>query len=113
MHLTDSAAPTVVRTTRLAVTGSNLGGTSPLPAYRPVRAMTTTSLSADAPAPMRERVARGRLASPLPYGVQRDYDHADHRLELPAIVLDNGVLRATVLPTLGGRVWSLRDLRAD
>ena len=24
-------------------------------------------------------------------------------------MLDNGVLRATVLPTLGGRVWSLHD----
>ena len=113
MHLTDSAPPTVVRATRLAVPGSNLGADSTLPAYQPVRAMTTTSVSADASPQMRERVARGRLTSPLPYGVQSDYDRADHRLDLPAISLDNGILRATVLPTLGGRVWSLHDLRAD
>lgn len=113
MHFTDSAATTTVRATRLAVTGSNLGGQSPLPAYEPVRAQATTALAADAPAAMRERVARGRLNSPLPYGVQRDYDRADHELDLPAVTLDNGVLRATVLPTLGGRVWSLRDLRTD
>lgn len=113
MHYTDSAATTRVRATRLAVSGAFLGPTSPLPAYRPVRAMTTTSLAADAPDGMRERVARGRLHTPLPYGVQSDYDRGDHPLELPSITLDNGILRATVLPTLGGRVWSLRDLRAD
>lgn len=113
MQLTDCAATTTIRATRLAVRGSDLGPTSPYPAYEPVRAMTTTSLTADAPDEMRERVARGRLHTPLPYGVQRDYDRADHELELPAVVLDNGVLRATVLPSLGGRVWSLRDLRAD
>lgn len=78
-----------------------------------MRAMTTTSLADDAPDAMRDRVARGRLHTPLPYGVQSDYDRGDHPLELPSITLDNGILRATVLPTLGGRVWSLRDLRAD
>ena len=113
MHFTDSAATTRVQATRLAVPGATLGPTSPLPAYRPVRAMTTTSLAADAPDAMRERVARGRLHTPLPYGVQSDYDRGDQPLELPAVTLDNGILRATVLPTLGGRVWSLRDLRAD
>lgn len=113
MHFTDSAAVTRVRATRLAVRGATLGGSSPLPAYRPVRAVTTTSLGADAPAAMRERVQRGHLHTPLPYGVQSDYDRGDHELELPAITLDNDVVRATVLPGLGGRVWSLRDLRAD
>lgn len=111
MHLIDSAAPTAVRATRLAVVGANLGSESPLPAYRPVRAMTTTSLAEDAPGAMRERVARGRLTTPLPYGVQSDYDRTDRPLELAAVTLDNGILRATVLPGLGGRVWSLRDLR--
>lgn len=113
MHFTDSAATTSVRATRLAVPGATLGPTSPLPAYRPVRAMSTTSLAADAPAAMCERVARGQLHTPLPYGVQSDYDRGEHPLGLPTITLDNGILRATVLPTLGGRVWSLRDLRAD
>lgn len=113
MHFTDSAATTRVRATRLAVPGATLGPTSPLPAYRPVRAMSTTSLAADAPAGMRDRVARGRLHTPLPYGVQSDYDRDDQPLELPAITLDNGILEATVLPTLGGRVWSLRELRTD
>lgn len=113
MHFTDSAAITQVRATRLAVPGATLGPTSPLPAYRPIRALSTTSIGADASEAMRERVARGQLRTPLPYGVQSDYDRGARPLELPAITLDNGILRATVLPTLGGRVWSLRDLRAD
>ncbi|GAB3488550.1 DUF5107 domain-containing protein [Flexivirga lutea] len=113
MHVNDSAAPTAVRATRLAVTGAGVGPESPLPAYRPMRAMTTTSLADDAPAAMRERVARGRLTTPLPYGVQSDYDRGERPLDLPAVTLDNGILRATVLPGLGGRVWSLRDLRDD
>ncbi|WP_446664055.1 DUF5107 domain-containing protein [Flexivirga sp. B27] len=117
MHFTDcpgnSAAATRVQATRLAVRGATLGATSSLPAYRPLRAMTTTTLAADAPAAMRERVERGRLHTPLPYGVQSDYDRGDHELDLPAVTLDNGLVRATVLPALGGRVWSLRDLRTD
>jgi hypothetical protein len=58
---------------------------------------------------MLERVARGRLSCPLPYGVFSDYDRVDHDLQLPALELSNGRLTAVVLPGLGGRVWSLVD----
>jgi len=60
---------------------------------------------------MRERMAYGRLESPLPYAVQEDYDRSLREVELPAYVLDNEILTVTVLPTLGGRVWSLYDRR--
>jgi hypothetical protein len=58
---------------------------------------------------MLERIAYGRLESPLPYPLQEDYDRSLHEVRLPAYVLENKVVRATVLPTLGGRVWSLYD----
>ena len=58
---------------------------------------------------MMERVLRGRISSPLPYGVLSDYDRADHTVQLPAIELANGHARALVLPSLGGRLWSLID----
>ncbi|EWT02683.1 hypothetical protein N865_04445 [Intrasporangium oryzae NRRL B-24470] len=58
---------------------------------------------------MMERVLRGRISSPLPYGVLSDYDRADHTVQLPAIELANGQARALVLPSLGGRLWSLID----
>ncbi len=56
---------------------------------------------------MVQRISQGRLSSPLPYGVLSDYDRADHEVQLPAIELDNGLVCTTVLPSLGGRVWSL------
>ena len=56
---------------------------------------------------MMARISYGQLSSPLPYGVVSDYDRSERDLELPAIELSNGILRATILPSLGGRVWSL------
>ncbi|KRE42711.1 DUF5107 domain-containing protein [Knoellia sp. Soil729] len=53
-------------------------------------------------------MAHGRLSSPLPYGVVSDYDRCDRHLELPAIELSNEHLSATILPSHGGRVWSLQ-----
>lgn len=94
----------------MTVPGSVVGAPSPLPALTPVRAPTTIRLSGAASAEMRERVSRGAMVSPLPYGVLSDYDRSDEALELPAIELDNGVVRAVVLPGIGGRVWSLVDL---
>lgn len=76
-------------------------------ALAPVRRTTTTRVSDEAPPDMLQRIGQGRLASPLPYGVLSDYDRADHEVQLPALELDNEVVRATVLPSLGGRVWSL------
>ena len=40
---------------------------------------------------MLERVGRGRLSSPLPYGVLSDYDRAGDDLDLPVVELSNGV----------------------
>ena len=62
---------------------------------------------------MRERIAYGRLGNPLPYPLQNDYRRDLRPQELPAIKLTNSSLEAIVLPELGGRLWSLRDLEAD
>ncbi|NNM45723.1 DUF5107 domain-containing protein [Knoellia koreensis] len=102
--------PTSVRLGSLPVIGSPPGTPSTLPQLRPVRAAGTTRVSDGAPPDMLERVARGRLSSPLPYGVLSDYDRGDHELELPMVELDNGHVRVQVLPSLGGRVWSMVDL---
>ena len=93
----------------LVVTGSLPGTASLLPALTPVRGLSTTRVSDEAPPDMMERVLRGRISSPLPYGVLSGYDRADGAVQLPAIELGNGRVRALVLPSLGGRVWSLVD----
>lgn len=96
-----------VRRQSVTVTGSVAGVASPLPAFTPIRDQTTTRVSDEASAEMVERVSRGALASPLPYGVMSDYDRTVSPIELAAIELGNEQIRAMVLPSLGGRVWSV------
>lgn len=103
---------TSLRRTTLEVRGTLPGPESPLPALEPIRALPIATAD-DAPPAMARRIASGRLGSPLPYGRHSDYDRAEEHLRLPALVLENERLRATVLPSLGGRVWSLRDLDHD
>jgi hypothetical protein len=62
---------------------------------------------------MRERLAYGRLANPLPYALQNGYSRDLPSRDIPALRLANGRLEALVLAGLGGRLWSLRELVAD
>jgi len=48
-----------------------------------------------------------------PYPMQDDLTDEMAECEFQAVVLDNGLLRATVLPELGGHLLSLRDLVHD
>ncbi|MFV0427095.1 MAG: DUF5107 domain-containing protein [Beutenbergiaceae bacterium] len=101
--------PTVtVSTSTLTVRGSALGPPCPLPSFAPMRALPPIQPRID-DAAMAQRMQDGRLGSPLPYPRHSDYDRQVQDLELPAITLSNGTLTATVLPTLGGRVWQLFD----
>ena len=100
---------TTVRRTAIRVQAATLGPPSPLPRFTRLRELPFPDVGPGASPEMLERIGYGRLESPLPYPVQEDYDRSLREVELPACVLDNGVLRATVLPTLGGRVWSLYD----
>ncbi|QZY28587.1 DUF5107 domain-containing protein [Nocardioides coralli] len=101
-----------VRPTQLTVPGSPVGEEDPFPHLGAVRALPVPRLDPTAPADMRERVSYGRLATALPYARFNGYDRRTTPQTLPALELTNGVLTATVLPGLGGRVWSLRDERS-
>ena len=48
-------------------------------------------------------------ARTLPYRMQDRYTRSDEPVSLPCVVMENGHLKATLLPTLGGRLWSLFD----
>lgn len=102
-----------VRVTRLAVPGASLGPEDRLPHLQPVRALPEPRLDPAATSEMRARVRYGRPATELPYARFSDYDRTTEPRSLPAYELDNGLLTATVLPGLGGRVWSLRDRVRD
>jgi hypothetical protein len=102
-------SPAKVRRTTLTVRAATLGPASPLPRFTRLRELPYPDVGPGATPDMLERIGHGRLESPLPYPLQEDYDRSPREVELEAYVLENGVLRATVLPTLGGRVWSLHD----
>src|SRR3954466_5217566 len=104
-----SSSAARVRRTTVTVRAATLGPASPLPRFTRLRELPYPDVGPGATPDMLERRAYGRLESPLPYPLQEDYDRSLREVELPAYVLENGVLRATVLPTLGGRVWSLYD----
>ena len=107
--VTRSTSAATVRRTVVTVRAATLGPASPLPRFTRLRELPYPDVGPGATTDMLERIAYGRLESPLPYPLQEDYDRSLSEVQLPAYVLENGMLRATVLPTLGGRVWSLYD----
>ncbi len=60
-----------------------------------------------APAEIRANASYGRIDSICPYLMQDGYTRKRSLRSHPAAVLQNEHLRATVLPALGGRLWSL------
>ncbi|MDR3096572.1 MAG: DUF5107 domain-containing protein [Paraburkholderia sp.] len=102
---------TGIRTARLALPVSRLGPANPLPVFR------WQQPTAANPAPPADNLSADELAhafvwgeaSILPYRIQDDYERDLRPGHLDAVVLDNGLLRATVLPGLGGRLASLVD----
>ncbi len=99
--------------TPLRLLAADLGPESPLPPFSGLQRLPDPSSSPDLPPEMRERIAYGQLANPLPYPLQNGYSRDVRPRDIPALRLANGRLEALVLPGLGGRLWSLRDLVAD
>src|SRR5690606_41112432 len=97
-----TASATRLQATTRQLVGSLPGPESPLPGITSLHALPPVMVEG-MDDDMAARVAHGRLCTPLPYARLSDYSRADDDVELPALVLDNGILTATVLPTLGGR----------
>jgi Domain of unknown function (DUF5107) len=101
-----------VSQTTLRLPAAEIGPESPLPPFTGLQRLPDPSSSPDLPPDMRERIAYGRLANPLPYPLENGYRRDLRPQQIPAIKLTNSSLEALVLPELGGRLWSLRDLEA-
>jgi Domain of unknown function (DUF5107) len=99
--------------TTLRLLAAELGQESPLPPFTGLQRLPDPSCSSDLPPDMRERIAYGQLSNPLPYALQNGYRRDLRPQEISAIHMTNGRLEALLLPGLGGRLWSLRDLIAD
>jgi hypothetical protein len=94
----------------LRLLAAELGPVSPLPPFAGLQKLPDPSNSPALPPDMRERIAYGQLANPLPYALQNGYRRDLRPQEISAIQLTNDRLEALLLPGLGGRLWSLRDL---
>jgi uncharacterized protein DUF5107 len=113
MARVESMPPGVVSQTTLRLFMADLGSESPLPPFSGLQRLPDPSGSVDLPSDMRERIEYGRLANPLPYALQSGYSRDLRLRDIPALRMTNSRLDALVLPGLGGRLWSLRDLVAD
>ncbi|RXS69951.1 DUF5107 domain-containing protein [Streptomyces sioyaensis] len=100
---------TSVRRTTLTLPAAPLGPDNPLPALRAGHDPHPVALAPDTrlPADMARQLRHAPLRSILPTRMRDGYGRARRSTEVEALVLENDRLRATVLPGLGGRVYSL------
>jgi len=93
--------------------GTPVGPANPLPPLGPADDEHEVADTSGLPEDMAWQVRYGRIATVLPCARLDGYTRTRAPLHFPALVLDNGRLRATVLPGFGGRLISLVRYAAD
>lgn len=99
-----SSLTLTTRTIELA----DLGGDSPMPSVQPLLE-PPYKVGDDIPAEIAAGVRWGKVSNIYPYPMQENYSRETTTKELTAVVLENAQVKATFLPQLGGRLWSLED----
>lgn len=103
------ALATTVRRTAVSIPAAALGPENPLPALRPLDEVHRLELKDrdGLPADMARQLGWAPLRSVLPVRVLDGYGRDRAPAALDALVIENDRVRATVLPGLGGRLYSL------
>ncbi|MFJ3303996.1 DUF5107 domain-containing protein [Streptomyces sp. NPDC086549] len=103
---------TTIRRDVLTLPAAELGPDNPLPPLRPLDEAHRVEDRdrADLPRDMVRQIGHEPLRSLLPVRVRDGYGRVREPRTVDALVIENGRLRATVLPGLGGRVVSLVQL---
>src|SRR6188508_2716459 len=97
-----------VRVEKYTMPAANLGQENPLPMLHP-RLSATAGGDVDESVPLADRkfFGYGLDAGWLPHRGQDNYDRNRANRDFVALILENEFLRATILPEVGGRLWSL------
>ncbi|MFI0899179.1 DUF5107 domain-containing protein [Streptomyces sp. NPDC020983] len=100
---------TTVTSTTVRIPAAPLGPENPLPALHPNSELHRIDPAdlAGLPADMARQIGYAPLRTVLPVRVLDAYGRDRAPADLDALVIENGRLRATVLPGLGGRLYSL------
>ena len=96
------------RIDKYTMPAANLGPENPLPMLNP-RLSATAGRAVDDSVPHSDRTyfGYGLDAGWLPHRGQDDYDRNRTNRDFVALILENEFLQATILPEIGGRLWSL------
>ncbi|WP_433165543.1 DUF5107 domain-containing protein [Kribbella sp. CA-247076] len=98
---------TTLSAQNLVLPSASLGAENPLAPLRSQQELHQVQNLDELPSDLRENIGYGRLHSPLPCLNQDGYDRTLTDRTFTALVLENDHLRATVLPGVGGRLYSL------
>ncbi|MET9609522.1 DUF5107 domain-containing protein [Streptomyces sp. NPDC006512] len=103
---------TTVRRALLTLPAAPLGPDNPLPALRAPDGVHALDERArhGLPRDMARQIGYEPLRSLLPVPIRDGYGRERAEREFDAVVIENGLLRVTVLPALGGRIHSLVHL---
>ncbi len=100
----------MVRTEKILIPAADLGKNNPMPDIKNVSyihaGFELTDRISDAE---RKYIGKGMIPTMLPYLTQDGYDREKRPREFDAAVVENSHIKATFLPELGGRLWSLFD----
>ncbi|MEU4289960.1 DUF5107 domain-containing protein [Kribbella sp. NPDC026596] len=101
------AVVTILSAHQLVLPAASLGPENPLAPLHSHQELKSVENLADLPEDLRDNIQYGRLHSTLPCLNQDGYDRSLVDTAFPVLVLENDHLRATVMPSLGGRLYSL------